>query len=118
MIESGLKGLDASFIMVKTGLEAWDRIQSMSDAAMTEGKTIKDKVALVLTDLEMPEMDGFTLTRNLKNDERFHSATSRVDHADVLYSLMDDVVKNRTTQDWVGYCEKHSIPCAEVYSGW
>jgi two-component system chemotaxis response regulator CheV len=43
----------------------------MSDAAVGEGKTIADKVALVLTDLEMPEMDGFTLTRNIKKDPRF-----------------------------------------------
>ncbi len=27
----------------------------------------------MLTDLEMPEMDGFTLTRNIKNDPRFKS---------------------------------------------
>jgi two-component system chemotaxis response regulator CheV len=28
-------------------------------------------VALLLTDLEMPEMDGFTLTRNVKKSARF-----------------------------------------------
>ena len=32
-----------------------------------------DRIALVLTDLEMPEMDGFTLTRNIKQDPRFSS---------------------------------------------
>ena len=32
-----------------------------------------DKVALILTDLEMPVMDGFTLTRNIKQDRRFQS---------------------------------------------
>jgi len=73
MIESELKALDVPFVMTKTGLEAWNRIQSISDAAASEGKTIQDKVALVLTDLEMPEMDGFTLTRNIKNDQRFKS---------------------------------------------
>ena len=31
--------------------------------AQAEGVPITDKIALVLTDLEMPEMDGFTLTR-------------------------------------------------------
>lgn len=71
MIEKGLESLGVPFVMAKTGLEAWTRIQSMSDAALVEGKTIKDKVAMVLTDLEMPEMDGFTLTRNIKTDERF-----------------------------------------------
>ncbi len=73
MIENELKALNIPFIMTKTGLEAWNRIQSLSDAATAEGKTIQDKVALVLTDLEMPEMDGFTLTRNIKNDQRFKS---------------------------------------------
>ena len=38
---------------------------------VAEGKSIKDKVSLVLTDLEMPEMDGFTLTRKIKQDPRF-----------------------------------------------
>ena len=73
MIESGLNALNVPFIMTKTGMEAWIKIQSISDAAIAEGKTIHDKVALVLTDLEMPEMDGFTLTRNIKNDQRFKS---------------------------------------------
>ena len=30
---------------------------------------IREKVPLLLTDLEMPEMDGFTLTRHLKEDD-------------------------------------------------
>ena len=30
---------------------------------------IAEKVAMVLTDLEMPEMDGFTLTRQMKEDD-------------------------------------------------
>jgi two-component system, chemotaxis family, chemotaxis protein CheV len=37
----------------------------------SEVKSIQQKIALVLTDLENPEMDGFTLTRNIKDDCRF-----------------------------------------------
>lgn len=73
MIEQGLKAMNVPYIMTKTGKEAWDRLQAMSQQAQSEGKTIRDKVALVLTDLEMPEMDGFTLTRNIKQDARFNS---------------------------------------------
>ena len=73
MGENGLTQQGISFIMTKSGLEAWNQIQAMSDAAIAEGKTIQDKIALVLTDLEMPEMDGFTLTRKIKNDQRFKS---------------------------------------------
>ena len=71
MIEEGLKAMDVPYIMTKTGKEAWDRLQAIATDAAAEGKTIKDKVALVLTDLEMPVMDGFTLTRNIKQDQRF-----------------------------------------------
>jgi two-component system chemotaxis response regulator CheV len=71
MIEEGLKAMGVPYIMTKTGKEAWERLQSISDQATSEGKSIRDKVALVLTDLEMPEMDGFTLTRNIKQDVRF-----------------------------------------------
>ena len=71
MIEEGLKAMGVPYIMTKTGKEAWERLQSISDQAASEGKSIRDKVALVLTDLEMPEMDGFTLTRNIKQDVRF-----------------------------------------------
>lgn len=73
MIEQGLKAMGAPYIMAKTGKDAWDRLQALSAQAQAEGKTINDKVALVLTDLEMPEMDGFTLTRNIKQDQRLKS---------------------------------------------
>ena len=73
LIEQGLQAMELPYIMTKTGQEAWDKLQAISAQALTEGKTARDKVALVLTDLEMPEMDGFTLTRNIKQDSRFKS---------------------------------------------
>ena len=73
MIEQGLTSMGVPYIMTKTGKEAWERLQVISTQAVAEGKTARDKVALVLTDLEMPEMDGFTLTRNIKSDARFRS---------------------------------------------
>ena len=73
MIEQGLKAMGVPYIMTKTGQEAWDRLQALETEAASQGKSARDKVALVLTDLEMPEMDGFTLTRKIKQDARFKS---------------------------------------------
>lgn len=73
MIEDGLKAMNVAYIMTKTGQEAWERLQTIAQQAQAEGKTVQDKIALVLTDLEMPEMDGFTLTLNIKQDPRFRS---------------------------------------------
>ncbi|MFZ3128118.1 MAG: chemotaxis protein [Rhodoferax sp.] len=73
MVEQGLQAMGVPYIMTKTGQEAWDMLQSIAATAAAEGKTAHDKVALVLTDLEMPVMDGFTLTRNIKQDPRFNT---------------------------------------------
>jgi two-component system chemotaxis response regulator CheV len=71
VIELGLKAMGVHYIMTKTGKEAWERLQSISDDAIAAGQCAADRVAVVLTDLEMPEMDGFTLTRLIKQDPRF-----------------------------------------------
>jgi two-component system chemotaxis response regulator CheV len=93
MIEQGLHAMGLPFLMCKTGKEAWDQLQAISDKAEAEGKTVHDKIALVLTDLEMPEMDGFTLTRNIKQDPRF-SAIPVVIHSSLTGSTNETHVKN------------------------
>ncbi|MEA5097390.1 MAG: chemotaxis protein [Burkholderiaceae bacterium] len=71
LIESGLQGMGLPYVMTKTGKEAWDKLRQIAKEAEAEGQLVTDKVALVLTDLEMPEMDGFMLTRHIKGDSRF-----------------------------------------------
>ncbi len=93
MIEQGLKAMELPYIMTKSGKEAWDKLQSMHDEAVAQGKTIKDKVAVVLTDLEMPEMDGFTLTRNIKQDPRF-SGLKVIIHSSLTGSTNESHVKS------------------------
>ena len=92
MIEEGLTAMGLPYIMCKTGKEAWGQLQAISDKAQAEGKTVGDKIALVLTDLEMPEMDGFTLTRKIKQDPRF-SAIPVVIHSSLTGSANEAHVK-------------------------
>lgn len=53
------------------GLEAWTRLQGMATHLQSAGRPVSDEVDLILVDAEMPEMDGYVLTRNIKNDSRF-----------------------------------------------
>ena len=71
IITEGLTTMGLKFVITKTGKEAWEKLQSMSDEAVAENVPLSKKVTLVLTDLEMPEMDGFTLTRKIRADSRF-----------------------------------------------
>jgi two-component system chemotaxis response regulator CheV len=92
LIEKGLEAMGAPYIMTKSGKEAWDRLQHIADAAKAEGVPVDDKVALVLTDLEMPEMDGFTLTRLVKQDARF-AKIPVVIHSSLTGKTNEDHVK-------------------------
>lgn len=68
MLEQSLKAMGIPALIHNTGLEAWQQIRMLAQQAKDEACSVRDKIALVLTDLEMPEMDGFTLTRNIKSD--------------------------------------------------
>ena len=93
LITKGLDAMGTPFIMTKSGKEAWDRLQSIADTAAAEGKKVKDKISLVLTDLEMPEMDGFTLTRKIKQDARFEGIPVVI-HSSLSGSANEDHVKS------------------------
>ena len=53
------------------GLEAWTRLQAIAVHAQQMGRSVRDEIRLVLVDAEMPEMDGYVLTKNIKGDPRF-----------------------------------------------
>ncbi|MDY0072237.1 MAG: chemotaxis protein [Thauera sp.] len=56
----------------QNGLEAWTRLLSMADHAQRVGTDVADEIDLIMVDAEMPEMDGYVLTRNIKADARFN----------------------------------------------
>lgn len=93
LIEQGLEAMGLPFIMTKSGKEAWDTLNSIANSAEAEGKSVHDKVALVLTDLEMPEMDGFTLTRTIKKSARF-SGLPVIIHSSLSGTTNEEHVKN------------------------
>jgi two-component system chemotaxis response regulator CheV len=53
------------------GMEAWNRLSGMAAHAQQTGACMVDEVNLILVDAEMPEMDGYVLTRHIKSDPRF-----------------------------------------------
>lgn len=53
------------------GLEAWNRLDSMANHAKNTHRHVGEEVDVILVDAEMPEMDGYVLTKKIKSDPRF-----------------------------------------------
>jgi two-component system chemotaxis response regulator CheV len=53
------------------GAEGWTRLQAIAAHCQQTGTSVRDEMRLILVDAEMPEMDGYVLTKNIKADARF-----------------------------------------------
>jgi two-component system chemotaxis response regulator CheV len=70
-IERTLEVLGVPYVGSINGRMAWQELQKVAGYAESNGRKAKDLVSLVLTDVEMPEMDGYILTKMIKSDPRF-----------------------------------------------
>ncbi len=67
MIRESLNGAGYTNLeMFPDGQELWNRLESLP-----EDRPLSDFVALVITDIEMPQMDGHRLTKLIKSSTRF-----------------------------------------------
>jgi two-component system chemotaxis response regulator CheV len=70
-ITSTLEAMGVNYISAINGRQAWEELQKIANYAESAGIPVKDMVQVILTDVEMPEMDGYMLTRKVKEDRRF-----------------------------------------------
>jgi len=70
-ISKTLERMGMTFEEVSTGREALVRAKDIADQAEFEGRPLEEVLQLILTDIEMPEMDGFTFAKQLREDFRF-----------------------------------------------
>ena len=49
--------------LLKDGLEAWEHLSALND----EGVNVSDKYLMLISDVEMPRMDGYTLATKIKS---------------------------------------------------
>jgi two-component system chemotaxis response regulator CheV len=65
-IRETLTQLGLEIIEQNDGLKAFNLLKSWAD----EGKTVTDEILMMFTDAEMPEMDGYRLTAEVRQDPR------------------------------------------------
>ena len=63
--------MQVNSISAVNGRQAWIELSKMADLADSTGQPLKNMIQVILTDVEMPEMYGYMLTRKIKADKRF-----------------------------------------------
>jgi two-component system chemotaxis response regulator CheV len=66
-----LEAMHVKHVEAINGRAAWEELEKVAMYAETTGQPVSSLVSLVLTDIEMPEMDGYLLTKKIKTDARF-----------------------------------------------
>jgi two-component system chemotaxis response regulator CheV len=66
-----LDKMGVKHLQAHNGLEGWNRLKGLADAAYNAGTDLHDQIQVILVDAEMPEMDGYVLTQHIKSDRRF-----------------------------------------------
>jgi len=69
-ITQTLDRMGVKHLSVINGAEAWKTLEKLATTCEQEGRDIKSEIQAVLTDVEMPEMDGYVLTQKIKADKR------------------------------------------------
>lgn len=65
-MQRSLESLGLKVTSANNGKIAWDLLRGMAE----RGVDVTDHFLLVISDIEMPEMDGYTLTSMIRDDER------------------------------------------------
>jgi len=66
-VKRALEPLGIKMVLAKNGQDALDQLTAIAE---TCEHSITEKVALMVSDIEMPEMDGYTLTAEVKGNDR------------------------------------------------
>ncbi|MGN1357320.1 MAG: chemotaxis protein CheV [Succinivibrionaceae bacterium] len=67
-VQKSLETIGIKCLLAKNGREALDKLRELADKG-----PIEEQLLMVISDIEMPEMDGYTLTASIRNDPRLKS---------------------------------------------
>jgi two-component system chemotaxis response regulator CheV len=70
-IERTLSAMGVKGVSAVNGRRMWEEMEKMATYAKSVGRPLSSIINLILTDIEMPEMDGYMLTKQIKGDMRF-----------------------------------------------
>jgi two-component system chemotaxis response regulator CheV len=103
-----LDAMSVKYVSANNGKQAWDELQRIAAQADTLRVPVSSLVQLVLTDVEMPEMDGYVLTKNIKSDARFAGIPVLM-HSSLSSSANEKLGRSIGVDEYVPKFEPHKL---------
>ena len=107
-IQRTLDAMDVKYIEAINGRHAWNELEKIANYALSSGQEVSNLVSLVLTDVEMPEMDGYILTKKIKSDSRF-AGIPVIMHSSLSGMSNQQLGKSVGVDEYVAKFEPHTL---------
>ncbi|MBU6459477.1 MAG: chemotaxis protein [Proteobacteria bacterium] len=107
-ITQTLDALGLRHLSAANGKAGWEKLQKIAQQAERLQQPVSNYIQAILTDIEMPEMDGYVLTKLIKSDPRF-SGLPVIMHSS-LSSVSNQILgKNIGVDAYVPKFEPHAL---------
>ncbi len=107
-ISRTLDAMSIRHISANNGRQAWDELQKIAAQADAAHVPVTSYIQLILTDVEMPEMDGYVLTKHIKSDPRF-SGIPVIMHSSLSSDANQQLGRSVGVDDYVPKFEPHKL---------
>lgn len=97
---STLRGAGYTVEEAENGSLAWDIIQSKVERSIQEGVDVRSILSLVITDVEMPQMDGLHLTSLVRKNDVLR---------DVPIVIFSSLASEDNKRKWIGLGANHIL---------
>ncbi|MFM2407326.1 MAG: hypothetical protein RL358_68 [Pseudomonadota bacterium] len=103
-----LDAMQVKYIAAINGRQAWQELSKLADQADAGKFPLRSLLQVILTDVEMPEMDGYMLTRKVKADKRFTGIPVLM-HSSLSSSANQQLGKAVGVDEYVPKFEPHKL---------
>lgn len=103
-----LDAMNIRYVSANNGKQAWDELQKIAAQADATHSPVTSFIQLILTDVEMPEMDGYVLTKHIKSDSRF-AGIPVIMHSSLSSEANQQLGRSVGVDDYVPKFEPHKL---------
>lgn len=117
-VQRAIEAIGCECVLVKDGKEAIMKLREMAEQG-----SIYEQLSLIISDIEMPEMDGYTLTAEIRNDPKLkdlhvilHTSLSGVFNQAMVERVGANAFIPKFNPDELGRAVKGAMPDAPATS--